>query len=163
MLIRLIRFIFVWKFFCIFLMQTRLVRLIRTYVQYWKNQVGYVMWRHLRLHCSACRFHTLPAYSRVSGDVCMIAILSKLCRKTLNNNDLNQVADQQFLLKQWFAAGVHSSRLRKPGSGRSSKEKYCTDITEVAVQVPFRPDFVRDFSYNCFGSARNCNDHCKIR
>ena len=92
----------------------------------------------------------------------MIAILSKLCRKTLNNNDLNQVADQQFLLKQWFAAGAHSSRLRKPGSGHSSKEKHCTGITEVAVQVPFRPDFVRDFSYNCFGSAHNCNDHCKI-
>lgn len=87
---------------------------------------------------------------------------NRLVWKTLNN-DLNQIADQQFLLKQWFAAGVHSSRLRKPGSGRSSKEKYCTDITEVAVQVPFRPDFVRDFSYNCFGSARNCNDHCKIR
>lgn len=87
---------------------------------------------------------------------------NRLVWKTLNN-DLKQIADQQFLLKQWFAAGVHSSRLRKPGSGRSSKEKYCTDITEVAVQVPFRPDFVRDFSYNCFGSARNCNDHCKIR
>lgn len=54
----------------------------------------------------------------------MIAMLSNLCRKTLNKNDLNQVADQQFLLKQWFAAGVHPSRLRKPGSGRSSKEKH---------------------------------------
>ena len=36
--------------------------------------------------------------------------------KTLNNNDLNQVADQRFSLKQWFAAGAHSCRLRKSGS-----------------------------------------------
>ena len=27
-------------------------------------------------------------------------------RKTLNNNDLSQVADQRFSLKQWFAVGV---------------------------------------------------------
>ena len=35
-------------------------------------------------------------------------------KRTLNNNDLNQVADWQFSLKQWFA--VHSYRLRKTGS-----------------------------------------------
>jgi len=36
---------------------------------------------------------------------------------TLNKNDLNQVPDQRFSLKQWFSAGAHSCRLRKPGSG----------------------------------------------
>ena len=36
--------------------------------------------------------------------------------KTLNNNDLNQVTDQQFSLKQWFPEGAHSCRLRKTGS-----------------------------------------------
>ena len=35
----------------------------------------------------------------------------------LNNNDLDQVADQRFSLKQWFAVGAHYCRLRKPGSG----------------------------------------------
>ena len=37
-------------------------------------------------------------------------------RQTLNNNDLNQVADLLFSLKQWFAAATHSCKLRKPGS-----------------------------------------------
>ena len=36
--------------------------------------------------------------------------------KTINNNDLNHVADQRFSLKQWVAAGVHSCRLRRTGS-----------------------------------------------
>ena len=36
--------------------------------------------------------------------------------KTSNNNDLNQVAHQLFSLKQWFAAGAHSCRIRKTGS-----------------------------------------------
>jgi len=39
-------------------------------------------------------------------------------RLTLNDNDLNQVADLRFSLKLWFAAGTHSCRLRKPGSAR---------------------------------------------
>ena len=34
-------------------------------------------------------------------------------RKTTNKNDLNKVAEQRFSLKQWFAAGAHSCRLRK--------------------------------------------------
>ena len=56
--------------------------------------------------------------------------------KTLNNNDLNQVADQQFSLKQWFAAGAHSCRLRKPGSG------HC--YYRFFVQKGFcRPSFLR--------------------
>ena len=41
---------------------------------------------------------------------------NRLVRKTLHNNDLNQVADQQFSLKQWFAVGAHSCRHRKTGS-----------------------------------------------
>lgn len=36
-------------------------------------------------------------------------------RETLVNNDLNQVADQQFSLQQWFAVGVQSCRLTKSG------------------------------------------------
>ena len=32
-----------------------------------------------------------------------------------NNSDHNQVADERFSLKQGFAAGAHSCRLRKPG------------------------------------------------
>lgn len=34
--------------------------------------------------------------------------------KTLNNNELNQVAEQQFLLKQWFSEGAHC-KLKKLG------------------------------------------------
>ena len=44
-----------------------------------------------------------------------VSRMNGLVRKTLHN-DLNQVADQQFSLKQWFAAGAHSCRLRKTGS-----------------------------------------------
>ena len=36
--------------------------------------------------------------------------------KTLDSNDRNQVADLRFSLKQWFAVGIHSCRLRKTGS-----------------------------------------------
>lgn len=35
----------------------------------------------------------------------------------LHNNDLNQVSDQRFSLKRWFATVAHSCRIRKPGSG----------------------------------------------
>ena len=38
-------------------------------------------------------------------------------RKTLDSNDQNQVADQQFSLKQRFAGGAQSRGLRKPGCG----------------------------------------------
>ena len=37
--------------------------------------------------------------------------------KTLDSNDQNQVADQRFSLKQWFAGGAQSRGLRKPGYG----------------------------------------------
>ena len=37
--------------------------------------------------------------------------------KTLDSNDQNQVADQLFSLKQWFAGGAQSRWLRKPGCG----------------------------------------------
>ena len=36
-------------------------------------------------------------------------------RETLINNDLNQVADQQFSLQRWFAESVQSCRLTKSG------------------------------------------------
>ena len=36
--------------------------------------------------------------------------------KTLHKNDLNQLVHQRFSLKQWFAVGAHSCRLRKTGS-----------------------------------------------
>ena len=36
---------------------------------------------------------------------------------TLDSNDQNQVADQRFSLKQWFAGGAQSRGLRKPGCG----------------------------------------------
>ena len=42
-------------------------------------------------------------------------------RKTLDSNDQNQVADQQFSLKQWFAGGAQSSGLRKPGKKGKGK------------------------------------------
>ena len=38
-------------------------------------------------------------------------------RKTLDSNDQNQVADQRFSLKQWFAGGAQSRGLGKPGCG----------------------------------------------
>ena len=37
--------------------------------------------------------------------------------KTLDSNDQNQVADQRFSLKQWFAGCAQSRGLRKPGGG----------------------------------------------
>ena len=40
-----------------------------------------------------------------------------MCRKTLDSNDQNQVADQRFSLKQWFAGGAQCRGLRKPGCG----------------------------------------------
>ena len=36
-------------------------------------------------------------------------------RKTLDSNDQNQVADQRFSLKRWFAGDAQSRGLRKPG------------------------------------------------
>lgn len=45
-----------------------------------------------------------------------VSRMNGLVRKTLNNNDVNQVADQQFSLKQWFASGAHSCRLKNTGS-----------------------------------------------
>ena len=47
--------------------------------------------------------------SRVQTDV--------TTRKTLDSNDQNQVADQRFSLKQWFAGGAQSRGLRKRGCG----------------------------------------------
>ena len=35
--------------------------------------------------------------------------------KSLDSNGQNQVADQGFSLKQWFAGGAQSRSLRKPG------------------------------------------------
>ena len=34
--------------------------------------------------------------------------------KTLDSNDQNQIVDHRFSLKQWFARGAQSRRLRKP-------------------------------------------------
>ena len=53
---------------------------------------------------SPSRLHTLPNVPASS------------VRKTLNNNDLNHIADQRFSLTRWFAAGARSCRLRKTGS-----------------------------------------------
>ena len=43
--------------------------------------------------------------------------MGQFSRKTLDSNDQNQVADQRFSLKQWFARGAQSRGLRKPGCG----------------------------------------------
>ena len=43
------------------------------------------------------------------------ATLQSLKRKTSDSND--QVADQWFSLKQWFAEGAQSRGFRKPGCG----------------------------------------------
>ena len=51
---------------------------------------------------------------RDDGDVLEISLF---IRKTLDSNDQNQVADQRFSLKQWFAGGAQSRGLRKPGCG----------------------------------------------
>ena len=37
--------------------------------------------------------------------------------RQLDSNDQNQVADQRFSLKQWFAVGAQSRGLRKPCCG----------------------------------------------
>ena len=37
--------------------------------------------------------------------------------KTLDSNDQNQVAEQRFSLKQWFAGGAQCRGLRKPSCG----------------------------------------------
>ena len=38
-------------------------------------------------------------------------------REILRQEGQNQVADQRFSLKQWFAGGAHSRGLREPGCG----------------------------------------------
>ena len=40
---------------------------------------------------------------------------SRTIWKTSDSTDQNQVADQRFSLKQWFAGGAQSRGLRKPG------------------------------------------------
>ena len=52
------------------------------------------------------------------GQKCPRKMAMYVCknRKTLNNNDLKQVAGKRFSLKQCFAAGDHSNRLRKNSS-----------------------------------------------
>lgn len=45
-------------------------------------------------------------------------------RKDLNKNELNQVADQQFLLKQWVSEGAHC-KLKKLGSGHWYLRVFC--------------------------------------
>lgn len=47
------------------------------------------------------------------------AELTGYIRKTLNINDRNKVADKSCTLKQWFAVGAHSCKLRKTGSAHS--------------------------------------------
>ena len=56
------------------------------------------------------------------GQKCPRKMAMYVCknRKTLNNNDLKQVAGKRFSLKQCFAAGDHSNRLRKNSSDRKS-------------------------------------------
>ena len=51
-------------------------------------------------------------------------------RKTSNKNDLNQVPDQRFLLKQWVAVGDRSCKLC-PLLIKDFKKK-CTKTTETA-------------------------------
>jgi len=48
----------------------------------------------------------------------LISRTSLIALAGLYSNELNQVADQRFLLKQWFATVAHSCRLRKPSSGQ---------------------------------------------
>jgi len=67
---------------------------------------------------SACVFYLLVVHRMFSHHLEFLEERNKLPLKDhflgeLNNNDLNQVADQQFLLKQWFATDIHSCRLRK--------------------------------------------------
>ena len=66
-------------------------------------------------------------------------------KETLDSNDRNQFTDQRFLLKEWFATGAHSCRLRKTGSAycylRISEiewhcDRYPQDIEKPAIKVP---------------------------
>ena len=50
-------------------------------------------------------FSTAP-WTRL--DTCPLKAAGTKTRKALNNNDLTQVADQRFSLKQWFAVGAQS-------------------------------------------------------
>lgn len=65
-------------------------------------------------------------------------------RETLINNDLNQVADQQFSLQQWFAVGVQAYKiwfcylllkdyLFRTGRPKQSDRKCCAaELTAVS-------------------------------
>ena len=62
-------------------------------------------------------------------------------RKTLNNNDLKQVAGKRFSLKQCFAAGDHSNRLRKNSSAHCHlkiSENFSDLCAKCAAQIRIR-------------------------
>ena len=73
------------------------------------------------------------------GSLCLIRKdTESLCHidwKTLNKNDLDQVADQRFSLKQWFAAGAHSCRLRKTGSAHCYSTIFFENMINVSSNV----------------------------
>ena len=62
-------------------------------------------------------------------------------RKTLNNNDLKQVAGKRFSLKQCFAAGDHSNRLRKNSSAHCHlriSQNFSDLCAKCAAQIRIR-------------------------
>ena len=76
-------------------------------------------------------------------------------RKTLNNNDLDQVADQRFLLKQWFAGVlilVGSEKLVLPivvYAFSLTKGQIPTRTNIIKTARTVNPQRVHNWSYRC--------------
>ena len=51
-----------------------------------------------------------------------------------DSNDQNQVADQRFSLKQWFARGSQSRGLRKLGSGHCYLRFFVVLLSSVTIR-----------------------------
>ena len=58
-------------------------------------------------------------------------------RKALDSNVQNQVADQRFSLKQWFAGGAQSRGLRKPGCGHCYLRFFIGETVQKSNQMNF--------------------------
>ena len=91
--------------------------------------------------------------------------------KTLDSNDQNQVADQRFSLKQWFAGGAQSRGLRKPGCGHCYL-RFFDSLMSIPLRLRnFRSSSPSQFSTNevaCIQkfvqihSLKKCNEKVKV-
>ena len=81
-----------------------------------------------------------------------IAFTRNCKRKTLDSNDQNQVADQRFSLKQWFAGGAQSRGLRKPGCGHCYLRFFTANslLTDKGIKLSYAKSV-------CVSLLRSCS------